>query len=178
VKAALVGVLLSAQGVGSLLGAAVAVTLASRLGSARGVLAASAVSAVTIFLLPLTWASWSLILFGIGSVGFAFGVTVLSILTRTYRQSATPRDILPRVMATVRFVSWGAIPVGSVLAGLLASLTSNRTALLAACIPAVLTVIVLWSGRVGRQRDWAELQVAYGVKSALRPDWPVSWPHG
>jgi MFS family permease len=158
VKAALVGLLMAADGAGSLIGAAIAVTLAARLGSARAVLVASAVSATTVVLLPLARTSWGLVLFGIGSAGFALGITVLSILTRTYRQSATPREMLPRVMATVRFVSWGAMPVGAILAGLLASSTTNRTALTVACVPTLLVPAVLWGGSVGRRRDWPSAQ--------------------
>jgi hypothetical protein len=41
---------------------------------------------------------------------------VFSICTRTHRQLASPPQLLSRVMATVRFVSWGAIPVGSLTA--------------------------------------------------------------
>ncbi len=158
VTPALVGLLLAADGAGSLIGAAITVALAARLGSARAVLVASAVSAASVVLLPLAGRSWGLVLFGIGNAGFALGITVFSILTRTYRQSATPREMLPRVMATVRFASWGAIPVGAVLTGLLASSTTNQLALTAACVPTVLVPAVLWGGSVGRRRDWAPAQ--------------------
>ena len=65
------------------------------------------------------------------------------LVTRTYRQTASPPELLSRVMATVRFVSWGAIPIGGLVAGALAGLLSGRAALLvfvlaAACIPLVL----------------------------------------
>jgi hypothetical protein len=60
---------------------------------------------------------------------FAGGVVVLSVTTRTYRQLASPPALLSRVIATVRFVSWGAIPVGGFFAGLLAGAVGSRTAL-------------------------------------------------
>jgi hypothetical protein len=76
-------------------------------------------------------------------VVFAGGVVVLSVVTRTYRQIASPPDLLPRVMATVRFVSRGAIPVGGLIAGAVAGVAGARATLLlfvavAAAIPLVL----------------------------------------
>jgi len=54
--------------------------------------------------------------FVLGNAAFAAAVVVSSIVARTYRQIATPTELLPRVMATVRFVSWGVIPLGALAA--------------------------------------------------------------
>src|SRR6185437_2262467 len=45
----------------------------------------------------------------------------------------TPPDLLPRVMATVRFISWGAVPLGALGCGAAASLLGPRTALWLDC---------------------------------------------
>jgi hypothetical protein len=56
-------------------------------------------------------------------------VVVFSILTRTHRMSVAPPNLLPRVMATVRFVSWGVVPAGAVTAGAVATALGPSMAL-------------------------------------------------
>ena len=68
---------------------------------------------------------------------------VLSVLTRTYRQIASPPELLSPVMATVRFVSRGAIPVGGLLAGVVAGWSDSRAALVVFAVATVLVPLVL-----------------------------------
>ena len=68
-----------------------------------------------------------------GDVAFGAGVVVLSITTRTFRQIETPPDVLSRVVATVRYVSWGAIPIDALCAGLIATVVGTRSALWVLC---------------------------------------------
>ncbi|MEU3420787.1 MULTISPECIES: MFS transporter [Streptomyces] len=148
----LVGVVMATDGLGSLLGAALTPRLAARLGSARAIRWATPVGAVALVLLPLSSGGWGLLLFGLGNTVFTMGVVVLSILTRTHRQSVTPPELLPRVMATVRFVSWGAVPVGSLLAGTAAAGLGTRDALWLVAAVALLAPLALWAGPVRRMR--------------------------
>nr|AGZ94013.1 major facilitator superfamily MFS_1 [Streptomyces sp. MMG1662] len=129
----MVGVLIALDGVGSFAGAAVATKLAAKAGSARALLYASVGGAGLALVMPLTTRPGNAYFFGIGYGGLAAGAVIGSILTRTHRQIESPPDLLARVMATVRFVSWGAVPLGAVLAGLLATFGSLRLSLSAAC---------------------------------------------
>ncbi|MGZ4493149.1 MAG: hypothetical protein ACXVWU_00485 [Nocardioides sp.] len=61
--------------------------------------------------------------------------------------------MLSRVTATVRFVSWGAIPVGSLVAGAVASAYGPRTGLWVTCALAFLPTVVLLASPVRRLRD-------------------------
>jgi predicted MFS family arabinose efflux permease len=140
-----VGVLLACEGVGSLLGAAACVRLVRAVGSARACL-----------LLPLGTGGMAYACFAVGTAVFAAGVVVVSTTTRTYRQTATPPHLLSRVMATVRFVSWGAIPVGGLAAGLLAERVGARDALLVAGATFVLAPAVLVASPIRRMRDFPE----------------------
>ena len=151
----LVGVLMAAEGAGTLAGAAITPLLARRFGSARALLGAGLVGAVLATLMPLAGPGWGLVLFAAGNAGFAAGVVVLSVLTRTHRQTTTPPELLSRVMATVRFVSWGAIPLGALAAGTLASTLGIRTALAAVCAMAFAAPAVLVASPVRRLRDLA-----------------------
>lgn len=110
--AALVGFLFAAEGVGSLLGSALSPHIVRSLGSARACIVYGFVSVAGALVIALGVHVSAWILFAVGNIVFAFGVVVLSTATRTFRQTAAPPELLSRVMATVRFVSWGAIPLG------------------------------------------------------------------
>ncbi|MFI0723666.1 MFS transporter [Streptomyces sp. NPDC021224] len=143
---AVVGVLMAAEGVGGLAGAAMAPRLAARAGSARALLLACGTSACAALLMPLAGSGPGLLLFAAGNAVFGAGTVVLSILTRTHRQTTTPPDLLPRVMATVRFVSWGAIPFGALTAGAASVACGTRGALWLVCALAFVAPGVLLAG--------------------------------
>ncbi|WP_328464454.1 MFS transporter [Streptomyces sp. NBC_00448] len=147
-----VGALMAAEGVGSLIGAAVTPRLAAAVGSARALLFAGGAGACAALLMPLAGGGAGLLLFALGNAGFGAGVVVLSILTRTHRQTTTPPDLLPRVMATVRFVSWGAIPFGALTAGAVSALWGNRGALWLVCGLAFVSPVILLAGPLRRTR--------------------------
>ncbi|MBI1377914.1 MAG: MFS transporter [Frankiales bacterium] len=149
----LVGVLLAAEGVGALLGAAATPRITGALGTARASVLASVGTAVFALVIPAGAGLAALVLFALGNIGFAASVALVSISTRTYRMTATPPELLPRVMATVRFVSWGAIPVGSVTAGLAAGVVGARGALWAAAVVAWLGPAILLRSQVRSLRD-------------------------
>jgi len=150
---ALVGVLVGTEGAGALLGATLTPRLVRRVGSARTLLLVSVGQLLLAVLLPLGSGGVGMALFGLGNAGLAANVVVFSIITRTYRQNASPPDLLSRVMATVRFVSWGAIPVGALLAGVLAGATSPRMALWASVLVLVTPIMLAWVGPLARVRD-------------------------
>ncbi|MFC5215367.1 MFS transporter [Streptomyces coerulescens] len=150
---ALVGVLIATEGLGSLIGAALTPRLAERLGSARTLLVTTLFGASVALLMPLSTSGWGLLLFALGNIGFGASVVVLSILTRTHRQTVTPPDLLPRVMATVRFVSWGAVPFGALTAGAVATAAGNRGSLWLICALAFLAPVAVWTSPIRRMRD-------------------------
>ncbi|GGY62384.1 MFS transporter [Streptomyces omiyaensis] len=147
------GLVLAMDGVGGLAGAAVAVRVTTRLGTARGIIVADLAGGALLLLAPLTTSGQDAYWFALGNAGFAFGTVIGSITTRTYRQTQSPPELLSRVMATVRFVSWGALPLGAVAAGLLATRFGAHTALWAVCAAALLPPLYLFTTGVGRHRD-------------------------
>jgi MFS family permease len=151
----LVGVVLAAEGVGGLIGAALTPKLERKLGGARALVLTTAVGGASSVLLPLATRGAGVLLYAMGLIGYVVGVVVLSVLTRTYRQLATPRELYPRVKATVRFLTWGVTPIGAVGAGVLATSLGIRAALWTACVLAVAVPLVLWISPVGRMRELA-----------------------
>ncbi|MEV0726734.1 MFS transporter [Micromonospora purpureochromogenes] len=157
--AVLVGVLLAVEGVGSLVGAALTPWITGRWGTARSVLVACLVSVAGAFVVPVGVGWPAYLAFAVGNVVFAGSVVVLSVTTRTYRQTASPPELLSRVMATVRFVSWGAIPVGGLVAGALAGVVGARGTLLVFAAAAVCAPLALLRSPVRRLRDFTDLRV-------------------
>lgn len=149
-----VGFLYASEGVGALMGALVTPRLSRRLGTAGALRTGTIGAAALCCLMPLSPANaWGYLVFALGSAGFASGVVMVSIVTRSHRQVASPRELLPRVMATVRFVSWGIVPVGALVAGALASAISTRGAFWIACFSAVLAPVVLLVSPVRSLRE-------------------------
>lgn len=151
----LVGVLMASDGLGSLAGAALTPRLARRLGSARAVLAAGTVGATFALLMPLAAPGARLVVFAVGNAGFAAGVVVLIVLARTHRQQTTPPELLARVVATVRFVSWGVIPLGALAAGAVATAFGLRPAFWSLAALAFVTPLIARTSAVGRLRELA-----------------------
>ncbi|MFG3224532.1 MFS transporter [Kitasatospora sp. NPDC048194] len=153
--AAAVGALMATGGLGSLLGAAATPRLVARIGTGRAVWWGAVVATAFALLLPLAGSGWGTLVFALGNAGFSAGVVVTSIVTRTHRQTRTPPELLSRVMATVRFVSWGAIPVGALAAGAAAAAWGPRTALLLFAVSSVASPAVLLASPIRRMRDLA-----------------------
>ena len=59
-------------------------------------------------------------------------------------------------MATVRFVSWGAIPVGGLLAGLLADVLGLRAGVMALAVAMLAAPLILLVSPVRRLRDFPD----------------------
>ncbi|MFF4880100.1 MFS transporter [Micromonospora sp. NPDC000668] len=151
--AGLVGVLLAVEGVGALVGAAFTSRITARIGTARALIVAGFTTVAGAFLIPWGTGWLAYAAFAAGNVVFSLGTVVLSVTTRTYRQIASPPDLLSRVMATVRFVSWGAIPVGGLVAGAVAGPLGARATLLIVAGVVVAAPLVLLRSPVRHLRD-------------------------
>ncbi|MGI5240547.1 MFS transporter [Dactylosporangium sp. CA-139066] len=158
-----VGALLAAEGLGTLAGAALTPRFTARAGTARALVVASLVAVLGAMIIPVgtSWAAYAA--FTLGNVVFAAGVVVLSVTMRTYRQLASPPGLLPRVVATVRFVSWGAIAVGGVLAGLAAGAFGARAALFAFAAATVLAPLAVLASPIRRLRDLDDYRAPQAV---------------
>jgi MFS family permease len=165
----LVGLVYAAEGAGSLFGAAITPRLEHRIGSARALLLSAATMPLTVVLMPAAFSGWGISLYALGNFTFAAAVVIGSILARTHRHQVVPRELLPRVMATVRFISWGAIPLGAFLAGGLGSTLGIRGALFVTAGLILLAPAVVWtSPELRRRRNLNDRSPA----SDVRP-WPV-----
>lgn len=147
------GVVLASEGLGALVGAAVGPSLGRRFGTGRLLLAASILSVLSVLLMPLGDGIMGMVVFSLGNALFAFFTLIYSVVTRTYRQQESPPELLARVMATVRFVSWSVVPIGAFLAGWIAEGFSARGALWVVAGAIAVTPVVLFSSPLRHQRD-------------------------
>ncbi|WP_439657509.1 MFS transporter [Lentzea sp. HUAS TT2] len=154
VPTAAVGVVLAMDGLGAVLGSAVATRLATWLGTARALIVASTTGGLLALVIPFTTSLGTLPYFMIGNVGLSAGVVVGSILTRTYRQTESPPELLSQVMATTRFVSWGAIPLGAAASGLVADSAGLSPALWLVCAGTLLAPLILVLSPLRGRRDF------------------------
>ncbi|MEV4118746.1 MFS transporter [Micromonospora sp. NPDC049645] len=149
----MVGLLLAADGLGTLVGAAVTTRFTDRFGTARGLIISAFVGVIGALIIPLGTGTAAFLAFAVGNLVFASSTVVLSVTTRTYRMLASPPELLSRVIATVKFVSWGAIPLGGLLAGVLAGPIGARTTLLIFGALTVLSPVIYLSTPIRRLRD-------------------------
>ncbi|MFI1365729.1 MFS transporter [Streptomyces griseochromogenes] len=148
-----VGLLVACLGLGGVIGAAVTTPLVNRLGTTRAALAPLLLSPVSALLMPLATSGAGAFFFGLGSLGWGACTVTFAIVGRTYRQTAVAPELLPRVMATVRFVSWGVFPIGALLAGVLGQAVGNRAALLVFSLCTLLIPVPVLLSPIRRTRD-------------------------
>ncbi|MFE0174472.1 MFS transporter [Streptomyces sp. NPDC059002] len=155
-SATVVGLVLAADGLGSLIGSLLATRLAARLGTARAMIVAGFAGGALALVMPLTTTPDNVHFFVIGNAGAAMAVVIGSIITRTHRQVESPPELLSRVMATVRFISWGVLPLGALVSGVLADAFGLRAALWIVCAGFVFTPFVLVMSPVRNRRNLSE----------------------
>jgi predicted MFS family arabinose efflux permease len=166
-----VGAILASSGLGALAGAALTPRLVRRLGSARACWYTGLLESLSGLLLPLAGPGAGAVVYALGLAGSDAGTVVGSIATRTHRQTESPPGLLPRVMATVRFISWGVVPLGSLLGGLAAATLGIRPALWLFSLVGLLGPLWLWASPVRGLRELSDLQPA-GVSAASVPAGP------
>ena len=123
------GLLMAAGGVGGVLGALLAPRLTRAFGTARALLLTSLGNGLFGLLIPLTGRGPRMACYLIGSVLIAGGIAVGNVIAGSFRQQYCPAALLGRVTATMRFLAYGMIPLGALLAGGLGTVLGVRAAL-------------------------------------------------
>jgi MFS family permease len=147
----------TAAGLGGLTGTLLAGRVVARLGRARVVMFGSALhglSALTAGLLPHP------LLFAVLAFLMTAGASLVIIVLGSLRQTIVPSRLLGRVTATTRTFGYGALPLGAVVGGWLASLLDLRVPFL------IGGVIIVSAGLlIGR---WLSPEAIEAAKAAAR----------
>jgi MFS family permease len=137
------GTVMGLASTGFLVGAALAGHLPRRVGFGRTIILAAAVCPPAFLLMTLTPASlaWAAVTLSAGWFVAGFSQVIYNVAQISLRQGITPLWMQSRMNATMRFLVWGTIPIGSLLGGLLATLLPIRLALIVAALASFLSIL-------------------------------------
>jgi MFS family permease len=155
-SAGIVGLLLTGGGVGGVLGALSAGRIAARIGQARTIWLSLVVTQPLVLLIGFAGPGWLLTLYGIGWLCYGFGGVVYNVAQVSFRQAICPDRLLGRMNASVRFLVWGTIPLGSLLGGVLGDAIGIHDALWVGAVGLVLAPLCVVFSPLRRMRDIPE----------------------
>ena len=138
-----IGLVFALGNIGFLTGAVLADRISARLGVGPTIIGAALVfgpSGLLVAVAPRELAVPFLVAFGLltGLGGVVYNVTQVSL-----RQAITPERMQGRMNATMRFVVWGTIPIGSVLGGTLGTILGLHEAIWVGAIGGIFSFVPL-----------------------------------
>lgn len=143
VDAVLLGLIFGVGSVGALIGAIMAGWTARRLGVGWTIIVTAAIFGVGALAAPLAGGPvWLVVV--VLTAGFFISSwvnPVYNITQVSLRQAITPHRLLGRMNASMRFLVWGTMPIGSLLGGLLGEVIGLRMTLLVAALGTFLSVL-------------------------------------
>ena len=139
------GAVYAVGSIGGLVGAVLATATVRRVGLGPAVLGGWLLAAVGTALLPLAGGPPPVAMpqLAAGRLLFGLGLTVGNIAYQALRQGITPDHLLGRVAATGRFISWGTIPLGGLLAGALGDAVGLRASMVVGSVGIALSCACL-----------------------------------
>ncbi|WP_414722657.1 MFS transporter [Streptomyces sp. 796.1] len=135
------GIVLSGLGIGGLVGA-VTVTRVNRLLGRRWAMFADLLGTFAMMAVPAVTTRW----WAVAVAAFAGGMggTLWAVNARLIGQNLVPEAMMGRYSGVSRLLSWGALPVGAGLMGVLAQWCGVRVAFLVFAAAVAATVPVFW----------------------------------
>jgi MFS family permease len=166
---ATLGVMFSFGAVGGLLGALLTPRFTKLVGEGTSLSVSSIAFAVTMLPLPLAvlLPQAAIVLLPVGNFLIAFFVVLYNITQVTLRQRLCPPRLLGRMNASIRFVVWGVMPLGSLLAGWLGTVLGIQASLWIAVAGTVLGALPVVLSPLTRMRELPRPQ--HARENAERP---------
>ena len=155
--AAVIGVIVAVAGIGGIVGSLGAGPVARRVGDARLLWISTIVTTPLLLLVPLGRPGGWLALPVIGVVGANAAIAAFNVCVRAALQRNVPPALLGRVTASIRVFSRGALPLGALVGGAIASAATPRIALFAMLACFVAVPILVWRSPISRTRTLTEL---------------------
>jgi MFS family permease len=140
-RPAAIGLVFAAGNLGFLAGAVVSGRLAARAGIGRAIVLGEAVGALGALLVPLAPRGAAVPLLVAGMAVGTFGSTVYNVNQVSLRQAISPARLHGRMNATMRFMVWGTLPLGSLLGGALGTAVGLRPTLWVGAVGGLLAVL-------------------------------------
>jgi MFS family permease len=156
VPAGWVAAIFAAAGPGAMLGSWLSIKVMRRIGLGPAVLWAVLTATTSLLLVPLaSWAQRLWLVIGLLLVSqFVYGLAsqIGTVIQTTLRQVCTPDELQGRVVATLRALSLAMVPVGALLAGLLADWVGIMPIVWAASLGILTPVLVYATSPIPRMR--------------------------
>lgn len=152
-RPAYVGVLLALGAVGGVAGGLVSRPLAARIGSARLCWLSMTVFSLPGLLIPAARPGWWVLLFAVGWMSWTFASTLCATTLTSYQQAACPVELRGRVSAVLRWIAWGTLPLGGLVAGVLGGAIGVHVTLWIAVIGGCLSGLWLYLSPLRGLRD-------------------------
>ena len=130
-SASLLGAALAVGSVGSLAGTFIAGWVGRKFGTGRTLVGSMMIGSAALAAIPAASGS-AVAAVSVLVLGFAIygvGLTVYNVYALSLRQAIVPSRLLGRVTATYRFLSFGTIPLGAILGGILGEALGVRDAM-------------------------------------------------
>jgi MFS family permease len=144
----LVGLAGGGFGLGALVGAVTANRIAERIGVGPAIVTSIAVAEPALLLVPLATHETGVFLLALSGFIGSWGAVVYNVNQVSLRQAITPEPMLGRMNATMRFLVWGTIPIGQIVGGTIATITSTQTAVWIGALGALLAFVPVALSRV------------------------------
>ena len=151
-----VGAIFAVAGPGAMIGAWAALKMMKKYGLGRSIVWATTASNVSLLLIPLAGGPLWLVVTMLALSQFLFGLTaqVAVVNQTTLRMVLTPDNLQGRVAATFRAISLGMVPIGALIAGLLAQAIGLREMVLIAAIGVLLPLVALFASPIPKIVSW------------------------
>jgi MFS family permease len=145
-----VGLAVAAGGLGFPLGGIASGRLNRRYGKGQVLAVAGLPSVGGIAILGLAYGDMALAVIATGMFAFGLGQGAFAVNAVTLRHEHAESDRRAQATSVHRFASWGAVPVGTLLAGLVSETLGLRAVMLVGASIAALCLFPLWSTAVRR----------------------------
>jgi MFS family permease len=141
----LLGAMYSIASLGGLVGSLAAGRLVGRFGLGRSIIGGQLLVVFALILIPISGGvlEVAIPLVVVAQALWGFGAVVYIVNSVSLRQSITPNAYQGRVMASLRFVSWGVSPLGFLAGGFLGEAVGLRQTLLVAGLASILSLLFL-----------------------------------
>ena len=135
-------------GAGVLIGALIASRVQARLGIGRTIVLTAALFGPVNLLIPLATPDLAVFLLSISFFAASINNVVYNVSQVSLRQAITPDHFLGRMNATMRFLVWGTIPVGSLIGAGLSEVVGVRTTMWISAILGFFTFLPVFLSKV------------------------------
>ncbi len=176
-SAGAIGVIFAIGNIGFLAAALVATRLERWTGLGTAIILGAVISSLGLLLVPLATAQTAFALLVASGLLVGFGMVVYNVNQVSFRQAITPERMQGRMNATMRFIVWGTLPIGSLVGGALGTTIGLLPTIWIGAIGGLLAILPLVLTPVRTLKTMPTSPDEYTTQEAARTGGigPVTW---